>query len=331
MSRVRSRSPRRPLRITANNQTITYGQPIPTLTASFSGLTRGDSPASLTVPPSISVPAAATDPGSYTISVAGAVDANYSIGYVAGTLTISPDGTTTTITPPLIETLAGQDVVFTATVKVGSTGLPVTAGSVQFQVDGQDLGSPVPIDANGKATLDPVLGAGAAHGERLPGRTTSWPAVNRRTMSSTSIKRRPRFPSRSQSRRTAIRSPSPRLLQPSTRATGLRPAACNSRSTASLPAPGSLDENGTASLSLSTVNGGTHTIAAVYLGEGSTFEGGDASTTLQVTPVSQTINFGPLASVTYGVAPLRLPPRPARACPSPTRSSPARPRSAART
>ena len=317
-----------PLSITANNQTITYGQPIPTLTASYSGLTGGDSPASLTVPPSIFVPASATDPGSYTISVGGAADANYSISYVPGTLTINPDATTTTITPSLIETLAGQEVVFTATVTAGSTGLPVTGGTVQFQVDGQELGSPVPLDANGEATLDP--GALALGPHTVSAAFSGTDDFLASSQSSNDVVYQ------DQTTTQISESQSVATFGDTVTFTATVAAVDSSDGTptgsvqfeidgqpSGLPVP--LDENGTASLSLSTVHGGSHTITAVYEGEGSVFEGGEASTDLQVMPAGQTINFGSLATVTYGVAAFALAPRPTRACPSPTRSSPARP------
>ena len=70
--------------------------------------------------------------------------------------------------------------------------------------------------------------------------------------------------------------------------------------------PVALDDTGTASLSLAAIDAGTHTITAVYEGGDSTFEGGEASTILVVMASSQTINFGPLTSVSYGVAPIVL-------------------------
>ena len=42
------------LTITANNQTKVYGAALPTLTASYSGLVNGDTPASLTTLPTLS-------------------------------------------------------------------------------------------------------------------------------------------------------------------------------------------------------------------------------------------------------------------------------------
>ena len=298
-----------PLIITADNQTITYGQPIPTLTALYSGLTGGDSPGSLAVQPTISLPGSPTDPGSYTISVTGAVDANYSIGYVPGTLTINPDATTTTITPSLIETLAGQDVVFTATITALSTGLPVTDGSVQFRVDGQDVGSPVPVGASGEATLDP--------GPLALGPHTVSAAFSGTDDFQASSQSSNEFVYQNQT--TTQISQSDEVANYGDTVTFTATVAAVD-SSAGTPAgsvqfeiddqpsgsPVLLDATGTASLSLSTVNGGTHTITAVYLGEGSIFEGGEASTTLQVMPIGQAIDFGPLATVTYGAAPFAL-------------------------
>ncbi|MGA2256202.1 MAG: MBG domain-containing protein, partial [Thermoguttaceae bacterium] len=79
------------LTITADNQTMVYGGTVPTLTASYSGFVNGDTPASLTTPPALSTTATSASPvGNYEIDASGAVDANYDIGYVTGTLTIGP-------------------------------------------------------------------------------------------------------------------------------------------------------------------------------------------------------------------------------------------------
>ena len=81
------------LSITAVNQTKAYGAALPTLTVSYSGFANGDSSASLTTQPSISTTATATSHVSgspYTITASGAADNDYSISYVAGTLTVNP-------------------------------------------------------------------------------------------------------------------------------------------------------------------------------------------------------------------------------------------------
>ncbi len=80
-----------PLTITANNQTMAYGGTVPTLTFQGSGFVNGDTAASLSTQPTISTTAtSASQAGTYSITASGAVDANYTITYVGGTLTITP-------------------------------------------------------------------------------------------------------------------------------------------------------------------------------------------------------------------------------------------------
>ena len=103
-----------PLVITANNQAKVYGQANPALTVSYSGLVNGDTSASLTTAPTVTTTAATTSPvGSYPITASGAVDPNYTISYVAGTLTISPDATTTVASSSTTSTGFGQPVTLT--------------------------------------------------------------------------------------------------------------------------------------------------------------------------------------------------------------------------
>jgi hypothetical protein len=83
--------------ITANNQTKVYGAAIPTLTASYSGFVNGDTAASLTTQPTLTTTATATsNVGAYSITASGAANANYTITYVAGTLTVTPAALTIT-------------------------------------------------------------------------------------------------------------------------------------------------------------------------------------------------------------------------------------------
>ncbi|MFH6951184.1 MBG domain-containing protein, partial [Flavobacterium sp. FlaQc-51] len=78
-----------PLTITADDKSRVYGAANPTLTASYSGFVNGDTSASLTTPPVLATIANATSPvGVYAITVNGAVDPNYSITYITGTLTV---------------------------------------------------------------------------------------------------------------------------------------------------------------------------------------------------------------------------------------------------
>lgn len=79
------------LTITADNKAKTYGAPNPALTASYVGFVNGDTAASLDSPAVLST-TAGTGSGvnTYQITVAGATDANYTIGFVPGTLTVNP-------------------------------------------------------------------------------------------------------------------------------------------------------------------------------------------------------------------------------------------------
>ncbi len=114
-----------PLTITANNQTKVYGAALPTLTVSYTGLVNGDTAASLATPPTITTTATAASHVSgspYAITASGAVDPNYSISYVAGTLTVT--------TAPLTITANNQTKVYGAalpTLTASYTGFSSTA------------------------------------------------------------------------------------------------------------------------------------------------------------------------------------------------------------
>ena len=87
------------LTITADNQTKLYGDPLPTLTATYSGFVNDDTPASLTTPPALTTTATAGSHVSgspYSITASGAVDPDYTISYVPGTLTVTPSPLTIT-------------------------------------------------------------------------------------------------------------------------------------------------------------------------------------------------------------------------------------------
>jgi autotransporter-associated beta strand protein len=94
-----------PLLITAQPQTITYGASVPSTTVSYSGFVNGETNTALSTQPTIAsaqsgVVAVGTYTGNYTAS--GAVDANYSISYAPGTLTVAPAALTITANPQTI-------------------------------------------------------------------------------------------------------------------------------------------------------------------------------------------------------------------------------------
>jgi hypothetical protein len=80
-----------PLIITANNASMVQGAAVPPLLASYSGFVNGDSPASLSTPPTLTTTATpVSPPGTYVILVGGASSPNYSINYANGILVVTP-------------------------------------------------------------------------------------------------------------------------------------------------------------------------------------------------------------------------------------------------
>ena len=136
--------------ITAQDQTALYGQPLPTFTASYSGFMNGESASSLTQQPSFSTTSDGSV-GTASISATGAESPNYSFSYLAGTLTITPDTAGITLTSSNAGPLAGESVTITALI-TGKLATPLSTGTVQFMVNGVNLGGPVAVDGSGVAT-----------------------------------------------------------------------------------------------------------------------------------------------------------------------------------
>ena len=131
------------LTLTANSQTIYQGQPIPTLTFSYSGLQGNDTIDVLTSQPTLSTTATTSSPaGNYPININGGTAANYTITDVPGTLTLlAVPSTTTTVTSSSPLAVANQLVTFTAQVSnVDSSGVIPTGGSVVFYADNSPIG-----------------------------------------------------------------------------------------------------------------------------------------------------------------------------------------------
>ena len=145
-----------PLTLTANNQTVLQGNPIPTLTYTANGLQGSDTTASLTTQPFLSTTATSSSPaGTYPIDISGGSSTNYTItSYVPGTLTIvTSTGTTTTVTSSNTLAVSGQPVTFTATVSAVTPAEGTPTGTVYFFVGTTEIGS-APLDpATGQATL----------------------------------------------------------------------------------------------------------------------------------------------------------------------------------
>jgi hypothetical protein len=145
-----------PLTITVADATKPYGAALPAFTARYSGFVDGQTAASLTIPASLATTATAASPvtaGGYAITASGAVDPNYTITDVPGTLTITPVAPTIAVSAPggtfdgspfaASATVAGSGSSDTPAVSLEDVGLILTyyAGS---GTSGANLGSTPP-------------------------------------------------------------------------------------------------------------------------------------------------------------------------------------------
>ena len=147
-----------PLTITADNQTKVYGAALPTLTASYTGFVNGDTSASLTTPPTLTTTATAAShvAGSpYAITASGAVDTDYTISYVAGSLTVTPLPVSGTVY---------MDLNANGTLDSGEPGMAGRVVFLDLNANGKfDSGEPsTTTDVNGNFTLGDPTGGDAA-------------------------------------------------------------------------------------------------------------------------------------------------------------------------
>jgi hypothetical protein len=218
--------------------------------------------------------------------------------------------TLTGITSNIQSAAIGQNITFTAT--VGSSGGTPT-GTVQFY-DSQSgaLGSPATL-SSGSASLIIGLSTLGTHtisatysGDanfNLSSTTTPQPIVVVANTTTTSIAL------------TGGTSPSTYgtllTFQASVTSggTGTPGGTVNFNDNGGTTiGSGILNNSGIATFSTSTLGGGSHSITAVYIGDGINFGGSTSSTAvpLTVNQASQTITFGALATQTYGNAPFTL-------------------------
>ena len=79
------------LTVTADDKSKQYGQPNPSLTASYSGFVNGENTNVLTSTAVLTTTATLDSPaGAYQITASGAAAANYAINYATGTLVVNP-------------------------------------------------------------------------------------------------------------------------------------------------------------------------------------------------------------------------------------------------
>jgi hypothetical protein len=186
---------RAPLTITATSWTKPYGAPLPPFSVTASGFVYPDSLATLAGALSFATAATATSAvGTYPVTPQGVSSPNYAIAFVAGTLTVVPGMTATSLVASPNPSGLNQPVTLTATVSV-MAGAGVPGGSVQFFDGGTLLGTAPLAGATaalttngfvpGSHTLSAAYSgdarfAGSAQGSSLtvrPGATSSTTSV----------------------------------------------------------------------------------------------------------------------------------------------------------
>ena len=139
--------------ITANDQTRSYGGANPALTVRYSGFVNGDTAASLTTAPSASTPAAASSVvGTYAITPAGAVSANYTFTYVNGTLTVTAATLTITandVTKAYGAAMPALTVSYSGFVNGDTAASLTTAAAVTTTATASSAAGTYPITASG--------------------------------------------------------------------------------------------------------------------------------------------------------------------------------------
>jgi MBG domain (YGX type)/Bacterial Ig-like domain (group 3)/Glycine rich protein len=114
-----------PLTITASSASMIYGGSVPQITPGYAGFVNGDTASSLTTQPTCSTTATSSSPvGVYTSSCSSAVDPNYTITYLPGTVRVGAASQTITFAPLPSPATARTSAVLSAT--GGGSGQPVT-------------------------------------------------------------------------------------------------------------------------------------------------------------------------------------------------------------
>jgi len=146
------------LNVTANNQSMSYGAPVPPLTISYSGFVNGDDATKLTTQPSISTNATSASPvGTYSISVTGAASPNYTIIYFAGTMTVGKATLTVTAdnkNMPLGGPLPALTVTYTGFVNGDVPGSLTTQPTVTTTATASSPAGTYPITPAGGAAAN---------------------------------------------------------------------------------------------------------------------------------------------------------------------------------
>ncbi len=150
-------TPPAPLSITASSPTVTYGAAIPAIAPIYSGFVNGDTGASLTHQPTCATTYTPLSPvGSLPLtSCSGAVDANYTISYVNGTVTVQPATPTVTQWPSASAIAYGQTLA-SSTLSGGSASVNgiIVSGTFAWVTPSTTPGAGTPSESVTFAPMD---------------------------------------------------------------------------------------------------------------------------------------------------------------------------------
>ncbi|MRG46440.1 hypothetical protein GFS24_15060 [Chitinophaga sp. SYP-B3965] len=136
------------LTVTAANKTITYGDALPVLTYTISGLVTPETQSVFTTPVNITTDAT-SDAGTYNITATGAVAANYDFTYLPGTLTIQKAPTQISFSSLPVKTYGDADFALAATITNGQQTNYTTSDANVAAI----TGSNIRITGAGTATI----------------------------------------------------------------------------------------------------------------------------------------------------------------------------------
>ena len=294
--------------ISANDETQIIGRSAPSLGVTYNGFVNGESSANLTSLPVVSTTSTG-ELGSYPITVSGAASSDYQISYQPGTLSVILDSSSVSLSSSIPYPLTGDTPTYTASVQSALDGTTLTTGTVQFQIDGVNQGSPVAIDLNGNAsfTADPLSAGSHVITAVYSGDVNTDGATQTLSQSVARYAATTRF---------ATPTTQSTYGQSVTYSVSVEPVNAPDGTPAgtvqftvdgvNFGNPVTVDAHGNASnLPMSLLSAGTHTIQAIYTSNNGFQDGSDLAV-LAVQTADQTINFDSLPTVTNGNSPITL-------------------------
>ena len=302
----------------ANPATSTYGEAV-TLTATVSSSAAGtltgsvefiDGASSLgsaaLVAGQASIITSTLATGSHSLTAVYSGDTNYLAATSdASGLAVAQSGTTTVVAP-VSTSVFGQPVSFSAQVAAVAPGVGIPTGQVQFTVDGNPSGAPVAVNGSGVATSAALstlsVGGhsvtasylGDANFQGSAGNTVTANVAPAGTQTALASSVNPSVAGQSVTFTATVTVDAPGAGTPTGSVQfvdGVTPLGSGTLS------------GGVATFSTSALAGGSHSITAVYAGDGSFAGSTSAALTQVVGAAAQSITFGALGNKTFGDAP----------------------------